>query len=518
MRDQACEYPPDARRSATRGKKEDIRQLQAQLEEARNSMTWRESHLPSPGVSVEVSRDVSGGPSRVCASSGLNERPVQASLPESHYSPLFPDPRDGTTDSECLVTRGNSDTPAKASQSNEPVQVLSPESVADNSEEQVYGATNLLRIQSLQGILISHPAGSGSAVPSCDKIAQQELISAAAIGRQAELTIFSMPTVGQSIDFDGIPKDLGMHLLGLHWNRQHLSYLLSYRPAIMDSLINNGPYVNKLLLNAIFYSSCLYSDQCCSYLRDPNPQESAARFYNRFKILLPNYLERPTMPTIVALLLCGSTLVPQGNQSVGWTFCGMAYRMLIDLGYHLDISATTQMDLPTTLSTTELEIRRRVFWGAYVCDKFQSIFLGRSPALHAAVGTISREYLDTYEELEEWRPYTDRLSNLDSKAAAYRGRPSYALSTFRNLIPLCTIASRIIEEFYSPRVNCSPESSLLQARLEIRGLLDDWRSSLPPHLRFDPNTDMTPPPHQITPQSVLSILPPSLSMRAFQLG
>ncbi len=424
----------------------------------------------------------------------LPETPLEPAAP-SQYSPLFPAPMDEAVDSQRPVMMG-------VLHSDEPVQVPSPDSAADDSEEQVYGATNLLRIQSLQGILVSPPPGPGCAVLCCDKGAQQELISAAAIGRQAELTIFSMPSVGQNIDFDGVSRDLGMHLLGLHWNRQHLSYLLSYRPAIMDSLINNGPYVNKLLLNAIFYTSSLYSDDCFSYLKDSNPQESATRFYNRFKTLLPEYLEKPTMPTIVALLLCGSTLVPQSKQSAGWTLCGMAYRMLIDLGYHLDVSATAQKHLPATLSTTEVEIRKRVFWGAYVCDKFQSIFLGRCPALHASVGTISRGYLDTYEELEEWRPYSDHLTNLDSSVPVYRGGPSYALSSFQNLIPLCTIAGRIIEEFYSPRVNCLPQSRLLQVRLEVQDSLDNWRSSIPPHLRFDPNSDETPPPHQITAQSV----------------
>lgn len=481
MRDQACEYPPDARRSATRGKKEDIRQLQAQLEQFRNGMAWSG---PTP---VSSSNKDTGQVS-------LPETPLEPAAP-SQYSPLFPAPMDEAVDSQRPVMMG-------VLHSDEPVQVPSPDSAADDSEEQVYGATNLLRIQSLQGILVSPPPGPGCAVLCCDKGAQQELISAAAIGRQAELTIFSMPSVGQNIDFDGVSRDLGMHLLGLHWNRQHLSYLLSYRPAIMDSLINNGPYVNKLLLNAIFYTSSLYSDDCFSYLKDSNPQESATRFYNRFKTLLPEYLEKPTMPTIVALLLCGSTLVPQSKQSAGWTLCGMAYRMLIDLGYHLDVSATAQKHLPATLSTTEVEIRKRVFWGAYVCDKFQSIFLGRCPALHASVGTISRGYLDTYEELEEWRPYSDHLTNLDSSVPVYRGGPSYALSSFQNLIPLCTIAGRIIEEFYSPRVNCLPQSRLLQVRLEVQDSLDNWRSSIPPHLRFDPNSDETPPPHQITAQSV----------------
>lgn len=87
------------------------------------------------------------------------------------------------------------------------------------------------------------------------------LISSAVLRRQEELTLKYSPSVAETIDFDGVPMDLAIHLLELHWNRQHLSYLLTYRPATMDSLITNGPYVNKLLLNAIYMQSSLYSDR-----------------------------------------------------------------------------------------------------------------------------------------------------------------------------------------------------------------------------------------------------------------
>ena len=29
---------------------------------------------------------------------------------------------------------------------------------------------------------------------------------------------------------DGVPADLAIHLLALHWNRQHYAFLISYRP------------------------------------------------------------------------------------------------------------------------------------------------------------------------------------------------------------------------------------------------------------------------------------------------
>lgn len=51
--------------------------------------------------------------------------------------------------------------------------------------------------------------------------------------------------------------DVAMHLLELHWNQLRLMYLLTYRPMVKDSMFNN----NKLILNAIYLRSSLYSDR-----------------------------------------------------------------------------------------------------------------------------------------------------------------------------------------------------------------------------------------------------------------
>ncbi|CAM1503470.1 Fc.00g010610.m01.CDS01 [Cosmosporella sp. VM-42] len=149
-----------------------------------------------------------------------------------------------------------------------------------------------------------------------------------------------------NIDFDGVPMNMAMHLLDLHWKRLHLIYLQTYRPAIMDSLINNGPYVSKLLLNAIYLQS-----------------NDGHGFYERFKTQM------------VGLVICGTCLVPYGRQDAGGVYCGMAYRMMVHLGYHLNIPKTLEEGSRFGLSATDMEIRRRVYWGAYVSDKYQSLWV-----------------------------------------------------------------------------------------------------------------------------------------------
>ncbi|KAF0324230.1 nitrogen assimilation transcription factor nira [Colletotrichum asianum] len=318
---------------------------------------------------------------------------------------------------------------------------------------------------------------------------------------QEELMLHSSPSITANIDFDGVQADTAMHLLDLHWNRQHLSYLLTYRPAVMDSLVRNGPYSNKLLLNAIYLQSSLYSDRTCLRLNSADPQSRGMAYYNRFKVLLADYVDKPTIPTVVALLTCGACLVPRGMQSAGWIFCGIGYRMLTDIGCHLDVQ-TVAIDSSNYRSCAiDLELRKRVYWGAYVGDMLQSLFLGRSPTTPEVHGTVSREYFDSYEELEEWKPYNDPLIEpLGMRVSAYQTRPSYALSIFQSLLRLCDIMGRVIREFYSTTSAETAEETLLEERDKVREQLLRWKADLPEWLRFEPGVDVTPPPHQITPQ------------------
>ncbi|KAF5501228.1 Nitrogen assimilation transcription factor nit-4 [Colletotrichum siamense] len=271
----------------------------------------------------------------------------------------------------------------------------------------------------------------------------------------------------------------------------------------MDSLVRNGPYSNKLLLNAIYLQSSLYSDRTCLRLNSADPQSRGMAYYNRFKVLLADYVDKPTIPTVVALLTCGACLVPRGMQSAGWIFCGIGYRMLTDIGCHLDVQTVALDSSNYRASAIDLELRKRVYWGAYVGDMLQSLFLGRSPTMPEVHGTVSREYFDSHEELEEWKPYNDPLIEpLGMRVSSYQPRPSYALSTFQSLLRLCDIMGRVIRAFYSTSSAETSEETLLEERDRVREQLLTWKAELPGWLQFEPGVDITPPPHQITPHAI----------------
>jgi hypothetical protein len=165
------------------------------------------------------------------------------------------------------------------------------------------------------------------------------------------------------LDFDGVDPDLGIHLLRLHWNRQHHAFLITYRPAFMRDMACAGPYFSKLLLNAIYFGASKFSSRL-EVRRDPNDVRTAGwLFRKRVRELLGDTLDRSSITTIQALLVMASSFFALGDErSAAWLYAGTGFRMIIDLGMHVDASVLPNF---RRLSDEDLEIRRRVFWGAF---------------------------------------------------------------------------------------------------------------------------------------------------------
>lgn len=188
---------------------------------------------------------------------------------------------------------------------------------------------------------------------------KKALVAEAAQQRQLERINFQQ---GQ-LDFDGVEPELGMHLLDLHWNRQHHSFLLTYRPAFMRDMACGGPYFSKILLNAIYFGASKFSPRL-EVRKDRDQVRTAGwKYRQRVKELLGGALDSSEITTIQALLMMAQSLFALGDErSAAWLYAGIAFRMLIDLGIHADSSA---LQSTRCLSDEDLEIRRRVFWGAF---------------------------------------------------------------------------------------------------------------------------------------------------------
>ncbi|KAF5604188.1 Nit-4-like protein [Fusarium pseudocircinatum] len=315
--------------------------------------------------------------------------------------------------------------------------------------------------------------GAPSSRQSTTEHVKNQLIANAALQRHLEHRLTRHATIA------GEPTELALHLLNLHWARQHHTFLLTYRPAVMRDLECSGPYCSTFMLNAIF--------ACCSKFSprpdvrdDPNDASSVGRrFFKRCDELLSrdSLLTRPHISTIVGLVLLGSTYNARGETSKGWLYTGYALRMVYDLGLHLDPKQTTE-------DPEEIEIRRRVLWGAFVCDKLQSLYMGRPVAINLRDSQVSREFLDLYEEMEPFYPSAlaaGSSSRLDENMGD--AIPRHSVSTFQQLCLLSKIMTTIINRFYVVGATFSNAQIDLQ---KIEQALQQWRDKLPSKLDFQP--------------------------------
>ncbi|CAK7229465.1 hypothetical protein SEUCBS140593_007255 [Sporothrix eucalyptigena] len=321
---------------------------------------------------------------------------------------------------------------------------------------------------------------------------QKSLFAEAASQRHRE----TINLAAGKLDFDGVDPDLGMHLLRLHWNRQHHSFLITYRPAFMRDMACGGPYFSRLLLNAIFFGASKFSNRP-EVRRDPNDVRTAGwLFRERVRQLLGSALDRSDITTIQALLVMTSSLFALGDErSAAWLYAGTAFRMIIDLGMHVDGLRGT-----SGLSEEDVEIRRRVFWGAFVVDKIQSLYQGRPVSLQEIETSVPLAFHDEYEELENWQPfayYTYAGTNL---ARDYPGSPAYSVSCFTQLCRLSLIMNGILNAVYAERSVKKKPEALAEDLQRLHTDLVTWKSELPAHLNFDPNskTQTTPPPHVLS--------------------
>lgn len=131
----------------------------------------------------------------------------------------------------------------------------------------------------------------------------------------------------------------------------------------------------------------------------------------------------------------------------------------------------------------------------------QSLYQGRPVTLKESDASVPIKFLDTYEELEHWKPFT-----YNSNSASYAGSPAYSVSTFTSLCRLSVAMSDILSCIYTERAFNQSASELSDMLDKLNSKLADWRAALPEHLVFDPNkTTQGPPPHVFSLQYVSSL-------------
>ncbi|KOS43066.1 hypothetical protein ACN38_g6047 [Penicillium nordicum] len=348
---------------------------------------------------------------------------------------------------------------------------------SSHASESMFSSTSVVQSsRSCQPFNYEQPQASTEAL-------RYQLFANAAAERQREHRLRGLPTIR------GVPGNLVLHLLDLHWSRQHHTFLLTYRPTFMRQLEHGGPYCSDLLLYTVFACASKFSER-------PDP-ETGQRFFARCDELLlhDGLIIQSSIPTVIALVMLGSTFIARGMTSKGWLYTGYAMRMIYDLGLHLE----PQLEV-NKFNIEEIEVRRRLFWGAFICDKLQSLYLGRPPTIRLQDVRVSQDLLDTFEELEPWQPYDD-CDPPETRSASSPLPLAHSVTVFQQLCLLSQAMAQIIDKIYC--VGATRSTTLHEVRA-LEDTLTEWYSNLPAHLIYEPwIRDPLDPPAMVAPNHII---------------
>ncbi|PYH93346.1 hypothetical protein BO71DRAFT_327935 [Aspergillus ellipticus CBS 707.79] len=172
-----------------------------------------------------------------------------------------------------------------------------------------------------------------------------------------------------------ISEELETHLLGLYFTWEQPWCQVVDERLFRESKQDNGRYFSPLLLNCILAAASRYSDRL-DIRSDPDDPNTAGRFFlETAEALLYIDIKQPTITTLQSLAILGTVYVAFGCDAAGWLHKGMANRLVLDMGLHLEPNALTG---PNPMSPEEAELRRQIYWALYCDDKLAAIYTGRS--------------------------------------------------------------------------------------------------------------------------------------------
>ncbi|PCH09497.1 Transcription factor [Penicillium occitanis (nom. inval.)] len=102
-------------------------------------------------------------------------------------------------------------------------------------------------------------------------------------------------------------------------------------------------------------------------------------FYSHAKTLVPDIIDRPNLVTVQTIFLLGVYLMPASAISSSYVYLGLALRTALTINLHMDNSDDA------TLSSTEKEVRRRLWWSIYSLERTTTLKLNRPRSISAEI-------------------------------------------------------------------------------------------------------------------------------------
>ncbi|KAJ6023459.1 uncharacterized protein N7446_013821 [Penicillium canescens] len=292
---------------------------------------------------------------------------------------------------------------------------------------------------------------------------------------------------------EDIPTALEDHLLNLYFSWQDPSFHIVDRDIYEEAKekwgnLEETPYYSEALRNAMCaLGSAFESRYHPTFITFP---KTLVEFFgDRAKSILETELDSPCVATIQAMVILSSHEIGNGNNARGWLYSGSALRLAFDLALHLDMSSYVSAGI---ISTRDAELRRTVFWTAYIVDQFVIAF--------PPTCTLSRPFRTSMEDVTigkprqctgprgqcRWTPYEPSSVSHDSGLLDSKDAISQQLVSLCELMAPCgygtsSISKEILQELNAKIVaELRKWKATLPLNLQIN--LDDYTSPYLPHV------------------------------------
>ncbi|KAK9847562.1 hypothetical protein MYU51_018527 [Penicillium brevicompactum] len=267
----------------------------------------------------------------------------------------------------------------------------------------------------------------------------------------------------------GIDSALIQTCLPLFFLYQYPQLMFVYREALLADYFDNacgGRYWSYALIYAICALGAPHSS-------DKEVRKKAPLMAKCAKDIIMTYeLSNPTPVTIQALLCLAFHEIGQNNTPQGWLFA--------DIGFHRDPTNWVSQDQSIT-TLQDIEIRRRIYWGCYVVDKFMSLYLGRPVSLSSNDAAVQpSEPLPDFSVNHKWFGLCD-LAITHSTNAQSEG--PQLVNTLKYTVKLGDIFQDIMTKVFSHRSNIGDLNSFYRLS-EMNIHLNWWLHELPEPLQW----------------------------------
>ncbi|KAK7529010.1 fungal-specific transcription factor domain-containing protein [Phyllosticta citriasiana] len=236
-------------------------------------------------------------------------------------------------------------------------------------------------------------------------------------------------------------------------------------------------YYSEVLTNAMCAAGAAFDARY-----HPNfvtwPKSLSDYFADRAKALLELEMDSPCIATVQALVILGSHEMACKRDARGWLYSGMAMRLAFDLGLHLDMSSYVRQG---KISSTEAEIRRVTFWGAYIVDHLSGFYYGRPVRINNGDISVAKPTSDPSSAImSAWVPYGLHTPMASDPSMMFQV-PLELVS--RATVELCEIMEPLGHVLYG--VSNISRQDLHLLSYKVTGQIFEWKANLQPLLQVD---------------------------------